>query len=129
MEMSLKSDVLSEEPLLIVEDDHHIRQLLEELLQEEFTSPVVGIGNGLDAVAYLEKCKPRLVLLDIGLPGLDGIGVAARIHAKYDYQVPIVVLTACSDVETAAKEAGATAYLSKPFNLAELVSVLSPYLR
>ena len=99
--------------LLVVEDDLVISQLLERFLTDEnFLVDVVS--NGCEAVECIQRDPPALVLLDMRLPGLDGIDVCRAVRPEF--KEPILMLTANDDdlSEVAALNAGIDDYLSKP---------------
>ena len=109
--------------VLAIEDEPDIRMLLEMILDRGgFASLVVGDGmTGLDRIA---DWSPDVVLLDVGLPVIDGWEVLRRIREQGD--LPVVLLTAYgSDRDRIrGREAGATDFLTKPFDRDELVTVL-----
>jgi DNA-binding NarL/FixJ family response regulator len=105
--------------ILIAEDDERTRVLLQTML-ENLGYPVVGCAcDGLEAVEKTFALKPGVVLLDIGMPVLDGLEAARRIFEKE--LVPIVVLTGMSDDETleSARALGVQAFLLKPLSSKE----------
>jgi len=99
--------------VMIVEDDEHYRGLLEFQLSEEGYE-VVAFDNGRDALDALPNVAPDLVLLDLIMPGLDGLTVLQRIRVD-DPRLPVVVLTAMDDptVAVAARELGAIGVFRK----------------
>ncbi len=107
--------------MVIAEDEALIRLDLAEMLAEEGYEVVGQAADGLTAVALAEKHRPDLVVLDVKMPGLDGISAAQRIAEQRI--APVVILTAFSQRELVerAREAGAMAYLVKPFNKHDLV--------
>jgi response regulator NasT len=108
--------------ILIVDDEPLIRIDLKELLGELGHRVVGEAGDGIEALALIEREKPDLVILDIKMPGLDGIDAAAKISQQY----PVVILTAYTDrhLIARAKEAGVMAYLSKPFREGDISSAI-----
>lgn len=100
---------------IIAEDEEIIRLDLEEALQEEGYTVLRSVNNGEDAVKYAREDHPDVVILDVRMPKLDGIS-AARIISKEGI-APVVILTAFSQEETVESvvEAGAGAYVVKPF--------------
>ena len=114
--------------ILVVDDDKALGEMLSIVLDSEGFRPVVRL-DGLDAVQDFDAIGPDLVLLDVMLPGLDGVGVAKRI--RQTSQVPIIMLTARSDTQdvVTGMEAGADDYVPKPFKVAELVARIRARLR
>jgi len=100
---------------VIAEDEALIRLDLKEMLEEEGFEVVGEAGDGETAVALVEALRPDLVVLDVKMPRLDGISAAERIAAAR--LAPVVMLTAFSQRELVerAREAGAMAYVVKPF--------------
>lgn len=109
---------------MVAEDEALIRLDLVEMLREEGYVVVGQAGDGERAVALAEELRPDLVILDIKMPKLDGIAAAERIAAARI--APVVILTAFSQRELVqrAREAGAMAYLVKPFGRADLVPAM-----
>jgi CheY-like chemotaxis protein len=99
--------------VMVVEDNEHYRTLLEFQLAEEGYE-VVAFDNGRDALDALPNAAPDLVLLDLIMPGLDGLTVLQRICAE-EPRLPVVVLTAMDDptVAVAARELGAVGVFRK----------------
>jgi two-component system, OmpR family, response regulator MprA len=115
--------------LLVVEDDPAVRASLERSLEFEGYS-VVSAGDGSAGLAAVGEHRPDAVLLDLGLPQLDGLEVCRRLRAGGD-ATPILVLTArdsTPDLVTGL-DAGADDYLPKPFALEELLARLRALLR
>jgi AmiR/NasT family two-component response regulator len=120
--------VSSEQPptrrVVVAEDEALIRLDLVEMLREEGYDVVAEAGDGEAAVRLAEEHRPDLVILDVKMPVLDGLAAAERIaEARL---APVVVLTAFSDRELVnrAREAGAMAYLVKPFTKSDLVPAI-----
>jgi response regulator NasT len=107
--------------VVIAEDEALIRLDLAEMLEEEGYDVVGQAGDGERAVALAEELRPDLVVLDVKMPRLDGISAAQRIAEQRI--APVVILTAFSQRELVerARDAGAMAYLVKPFTKADLV--------
>jgi response regulator NasT len=110
--------------VLIAEDEALIRLDLKEMLEEEGYTVVAEVGDGQQAVDQAEELRPDLVILDIQMPVLDGLSAAEQI-AK-DRTAPVIVLTAFSQRELVerARDAGAMAYLVKPFTKNDLVPAI-----
>jgi response regulator NasT len=110
--------------VVIAEDEALIRMDLAEMLAEEGYDVVGEAPDGELAVALAEEHRPDLVILDVKMPRLDGIAAAARIAGKR--LAPVVILTAFSQRELVerARDAGAMAYLVKPFSKSDLVPAI-----
>jgi two-component system, response regulator PdtaR len=110
--------------VVIAEDEALIRLDLKEMLEEEGYSVVGEAGDGERAVALAQELRPDLVVLDVKMPRLDGITAAERIATARI--APVVILTAFSQRELVerAREAGAMAYLVKPFTKADLLPAI-----
>jgi len=110
--------------VLIAEDEALIRLDLAEMLREEGYDVVGEAGDGQEAVDLAERLRPDLVIMDVKMPRRDGIDAAEEIAAKRI--APIVVLTAFSqrDLVERARDAGAMAYLVKPFSASDLVPAI-----
>ncbi len=117
---------VSQTPLrvLIAEDEALIRLDLKEMLEEEGYAVVGEAGDGQAAVDLAGQHHPDLVILDVKMPVLDGISAAEQIAAEHI--APVVILTAFSQRELVerARDAGAMAYLVKPFTKADLVPAI-----
>ena len=110
--------------VVIAEDEALIRMDLAEMLQEEGYEVVGQAGDGESAVKLASEHRPDLVILDVKMPVLDGISAAERIGAEKI--APVLMLTAFSQRELVerARDAGAMAYLVKPFSKADLVPAI-----
>jgi AmiR/NasT family two-component response regulator len=117
---------VSTEPtrVLIAEDEALIRLDLKEMLEEEGYVVVAEVGDGQQAVDRARELVPDLVILDIQMPVLDGLSAAEQIAG--DRVAPVIVLTAFSQRELVerARDAGAMAYLVKPFSKNDLVPAI-----
>ena len=114
--------------ILVVEDEPPIRRLLRATLGAN-DHRVIEAATGADALTAMRHHKPDLVLLDLGLPDIDGLELIGRIRALSP--VPIVVLSSRVDetAKVAALDAGADDYVTKPFGAAELMARLRTALR
>jgi two-component system, response regulator PdtaR len=110
--------------VLVAEDEALIRLDLVEMLGEEGYEVVGEAGDGATAVRLAEELRPDLVVLDVKMPVLDGISAAERIVEQRI--APVLMLTAFSQRELVdrARDAGAMAYLVKPFTRADLVPAI-----
>jgi len=114
--------------VLVVEDDDAISQVLQRSLRMEGYDVRIA-GDGISGLDQVQAFLPDLVILDLGLPKLDGIEVAKQLRERED--VPILVLTARDAVEARVEglDAGADDYLVKPFERQELLARLRALLR
>jgi response regulator NasT len=110
--------------VLIAEDEALIRLDLAEMLRDEGYDVVGEAGDGQEAVDLAESLRPDLVIMDVKMPRRDGIDAAAEIAAKRI--APVVLLTAFSqrDLVEKARDAGAMAYLVKPFSISDLMPAI-----
>ena len=110
--------------VIIAEDEALIRLDLKEMLEEEGYEVAGEAADGQKAVELASTLKPDLVILDVKMPILDGISAAEQIAAQQI--APVVILTAFSQRELVerARDAGAMAYLVKPFTRADLVPAI-----
>jgi response regulator NasT len=109
---------------VIAEDEAIIRLDLKETLEEEGYEVVGETGRGDEAVALVKEHEPDVAILDIKMPGLDGLSAAKEITSER--RAAVLILTAFSqrDLIEQARDAGALAYLVKPFQRSELVPAL-----
>jgi len=110
--------------ILIVDDERPIRRILSMLLQEK-RHRVTEVGSGEDALAAFPNVKPDLVLLDLKLPGMDGLETLKRLRA-FDPRLDVVMMTAHGTITSAveAMRRGAFDYIAKPFDNDELMMVV-----
>src|SRR6185295_8888247 len=115
--------------LLLVEDDDSIGRLVKAYLEQQDGWRVVWLRTGEEAVGELRRHPVRLVVLDVGLPGIDGFEVCRQMRAWS--KVPIVMLTARDEEpdRVAGLELGADDYVSKPFSPRELSARIKAILR
>lgn len=110
--------------ILLIEDNHSLAQGLKTALtQEGFI--VNQVGSGQHALETIKTAAPDIVILDLGLPDMDGLKVLQRLR-KLSANLPVLILTARDQLEDKVKglESGADDYLPKPFEMAELVARL-----
>ncbi len=125
--------------VLIVDDESSVRESLEMILSRLYRVTVAESGE--EALSFLEyegeaqkpiqtDTLPDIVLLDVMMPGLDGIGLLEKLNSKFP-SLPVVMLTASTTVKTAveAMKIGAVDYLSKPFDVDELLSLIEEILK
>jgi DNA-binding response OmpR family regulator len=110
--------------ILLVEDDQSLAHALEVALHKQGYS-VNAVGTGKAALHTVDTLPPDLIVLDLGLPDLDGLEVLRRIRARH-VDLPILLLTARTglDDKVAGLDSGADDYLAKPFEMTELFARL-----
>ena len=122
---------MANELILCVDDEAHILELLTFNL-EATGYRVVTAANGEDALTVCQHDRPALILLDIMLPGIDGVEVCRRLKSQSNTQdIPIIMLTAKGDEvdKILGLELGADDYITKPFSVRELVARVKALLR
>jgi len=114
--------------VLVVEDDADIADVLRRTLRQE-GHEVRSAGDGVEALQLAEDFVPDLVILDLGLPKLDGVEVCRRLRAESD--APILILTARTETDDRVEglDSGADDYLVKPFERKELLARMRALLR
>ncbi len=116
-------------PILLVEDEVAMAALLRQGLEEE-GYVVEWVLTGEEALARLEHLQPGLLVLDVRLPGMDGVEVCRQVRQRWP-DLPILILTALDGVEDRVRglRAGADDYLPKPFAFEELLARIEALLR
>jgi two-component system, OmpR family, KDP operon response regulator KdpE len=116
-------------PVLVIDDEPPIRRLLRTALSANGFQ-VLEAGNGGEGIAAIETHKPDLVILDLGLPDMDGLDVIRHLRVKGD-STPVVVLSSRGEesVKVDALDLGADDYVTKPFGIAELIARIRTALR
>jgi CheY-like chemotaxis protein len=112
--------------ILVVEDDDSIRELVDLVLSSAGYE-VLTAADGEAALQEIGKAHPDLVLLDMRMPVMDGWEFARQYRARPEPHAPIVVLTAARDAAQRAAEIHANGYLGKPFNMEELLALVSQH--
>ena len=114
--------------VLIVEDDRNIADLLRLYLEKEGYEVTIAL-DGLKGLEKFREIRPALVLLDVMLPGMDGWGVCRSIRSES--KTPIIMLTAKSETEdkVAGLKQGADDYITKPFEMKEVLARIEAVLR
>lgn len=128
MTTTIPTPPTTDRPVLVVEDDPKIAHLLMDYLRAEGL-PGVHLADGQQAVTYARQHPPAAILLDLMLPGLDGIGVCRAIRQFSD--VPIIMLTARVDEldRLLGLDTGADDYVCKPFSPREVMARVKAHLR
>lgn len=120
-----------EDKILIVDDEEHILELLKFNL-ENAGFKVITASNGIEALEYLKNSLPKLILLDLMLPGMDGYDVCKEIRREKNLSnIPIIMITARSEEldKILGLELGADDYITKPFSIRELIARVKAVLR
>ena len=120
--------VAAGKPILVVEDEHNIASLVKLYLSNEGFS-VAWVADGSKALDEADRLQPALVILDLMLPGLDGLEICRRLRSRS--RVPVIMLTARdSEIDRiVGLELGADDYITKPFSPRELVARVKAVLR
>jgi DNA-binding response OmpR family regulator len=106
--------------ILVVDDELEIRDLLTEVLTGEGYD-VIQASNGVEALELVEKEEPQVILLDVMMPGIDGVEVCRRLKEEDKTRfIPIIMVTAFEDRDVDAFVMGADDFVTKPFSLVEL---------
>lgn len=113
--------------ILVVEDDPDLLSLVEMILSES-GRPVRTASEGRAALARVAEEMPGLILLDMRMPGMNGWEFAREFHARHGAGCPIVVVTAAENARRRAEEIGADAWLAKPFDLDEVLALVTRFL-
>lgn len=108
--------------VLVVEDDRHIRELICEALRGA-SFDIVEAADGEEAVKAARDRRPSAVVLDLGLPRLDGCEVADQIRDHYDHSVPFIVVTAGGRAGDVSRVKAAVTF-TKPFDIDDLVGAV-----
>ena len=116
---------------LIVDDDKGLNTVLAQFLEKEFPDAMIHQAfDGFEAGTLLADKKPRYVVLDLDLPGVDGFNLCKKIRTSAEFENPyIFVVTALqeSDTEKKVKELGANEFFQKPVNLKDLAQIIHTY--
>ena len=113
---------MRDDPILIVDDDSSIRDVVSDLL-DMVGYRVITAADGVEALSMIERASPRLVLLDMRMPIMDGWAFA-RAAAERGIKIPVLVMTAAENAKTWADEIGADGFVAKPFDLDDLVTAV-----
>ncbi len=106
--------------VLVVDDELEIRDLLSTFLTEEGYEVIVA-SNGEEAIELAKRENPQVILLDIMMPGIDGIETCKRLKAEEKTRfIPVIMATVLWDTYAEAIDVGAEDFVTKPFHLAEL---------
>lgn len=109
--------------ILVVDDDPGLREVMQWAL-EDCGFSVRSARDGHEAIERIGAAAPSLLVLDAGLPGVDGFGVATELRRAHGARVPIVLVTADGGAAEKAARVGAQAFLRKPFEMRALVAAV-----
>lgn len=114
--------------LLVVDDQYGIRVLLNEILQKDGYA-VFQAANGVQALSIVQDENPELILLDMKIPGMDGLEILRRIKATHP-EIKVIMMTAYGELNliNEAMELGAVSYFSKPFDIDDVRQVIRDHL-
>lgn len=116
-----------DQQILVIDDDENIRDCLSLWLSDEGYE-VLTASNGAVALEMINRASPRLILLDMRMPVMDGWAFAQAYRQTPGKHVPIIVLTAAVDASVYAAQVKADNFLPKPFDLNKLLTMVSHYL-
>jgi DNA-binding response OmpR family regulator len=111
--------------VLVVEDSPALRRTVATVLANDGYE-VLSAADGLDALRVLENCDPKLLLLDLQLPRMEGKELVQEIRHRR-ISIRIIIMTGTQDARRAARELRADGYLSKPFELDEVLALAEQY--
>jgi two-component system alkaline phosphatase synthesis response regulator PhoP len=120
---------MDKKKILVADDEAGIRLTLGKTLDKDYV--VLEATNGEEAVEIAKEQKPDLILMDLIMPKMDGYAACSQIKADQATKgIPVVILTAVGHElnKKFATEMGAEAYITKPFNVQELMDVITPLL-
>ena len=108
------------EKVLVVDDEDHIRELLADFLAGEGYKVILA-SNGKEAIDLAKREGPQVILLDLKMPGTDGLEACKRLKAdKRTRVIPLIMMTGLSDRKAEAFEARADNFVNKPFDLTDI---------
>lgn len=117
--------VKNKKTILIAEDDPAILEAVKMILEMEDYNVVTTSGD----LSLIKKTLPDLVLLDIRMSGIDGRDICKELKKdEKTKNIPVIIISASREVKESAKEAGANGFLAKPFEMDELIRLVSEYL-
>ena len=108
------------EKVLVVDDEWEVRDVLSNFLTEKGYEVMLA-SNGEEAIELAEKENPHVILLDVKMPGIDGIETCSRLkEGEKTRSIPVIMITAFQDREIEAYLEGADDFIVKPFNMVEI---------
>lgn len=113
--------------IMVIDDDASILEAVEILLQLEGYEVYTSM-NGTQALQKIPEVQPQIILLDVLLSGEDGRDIARKLKLDETTKtIPIIMFSANPNIEKSTQEAGACAFLSKPFNVEDLIGLTNQY--
>ncbi|HHY22372.1 MAG TPA: response regulator [Bacilli bacterium] len=111
--------------VLVVDDQYGIRVLLKEILEKDGYA-MYQAANGMQALTLIEQHQFDLVLLDVKLPGMNGLEILKQVKEQYP-QVEVIMMTAYGELNLIkeARKLGALAYFTKPFDISEVRKIIA----
>jgi len=120
---------MDKKKILVADDELNIRSLVSKLLEKDYI--VIEATNGQEAVDIAKRQKPDVILMDLMMPEMDGYNACSRIKADPATRViPVVMLTGVGHElnKKLAQQIGASGYVTKPFNLQDLLDAIGKFL-
>jgi len=114
--------------ILVVDDDPDLREVVADFLRMK-RYDVMLAANGLEALEWIARRVPDLILLDMRMPVMNGWEFARSFRERYGGGCPIVVFTAAADTQARAKEVDAAAWVPKPFEVNQLYAAIDSVLQ
>jgi DNA-binding response OmpR family regulator len=115
--------------VLVVDDEEYVRELLKTFLTETGYQVIVA-SHGEEALELAKKERPQVIILDVKMPGIDGIETCRRLKSDEGTGViPVIVATALRETLPEVLDAGANDFVTKPFHLTELLTRIRSILR
>jgi len=115
--------------VLVVDDEEYVRELLKTFLTE-MGYQVIAASHGEEALDLAKKESPNVIILDVKMPGIDGIETCRRLKSDGGTRViPVIVATALRETLPEVLDAGATDFVTKPFHLTELLTRIRSIIR
>lgn len=125
----MKSETMERKKILVVDDTEWNRDLLVQLLEDDYD--VVEAGDGGEAIAKAEQERPNLILMDLGMPVMDGWEATSRIKANAELRhIPVIAVTSHAMVgdQRKAREVGCDDYAAKPIDEDSLMRMIRRFL-
>ena len=117
------------EKILVADDEEEIRNLLDHFLKGQGYEVILA-SDGNEALKLASEKNPQVIILDIKMPGLDGLEVCKRLKEKEQTKlIPVIVITGFEDNKMEALNIGADDFVNKPFDMAEISSRVKSALR